>query len=51
MNLWLLFCGTILTSFGFGVKITQFVGEGMVSGIWYLGIGYILLIAGAINYK
>ena len=50
-NLWFLFFGIILVSFGLGVTITQFIGERMSNGILYLGIGFIFLVLGILTER
>ena len=39
-----LFYGTVFLASGLGVTLSQIIGEKLVSGVWFMGIGFLLLI-------
>ena len=43
MNIFCLFYGTVFCAFGLGISLSQLVGDKLVSGFFFLIIGFLLL--------
>lgn len=44
MKSFCLFYGIIFITFGLGVTLSQLIGNKLMSGLFFLGIGFLLLI-------